>query len=219
MLVLCIDTSGADCAVLLARDGATVGEARERLGRGHAERLAPMTRDVLAQAGAAPAALDRIGVVTGPGSFAGIRVGVAFARGLALTLDIPALGFSLFDLMAREHAGESALAAAHDAARGEIAFRLYRKGAPQDGVRRLPVASAATEIAKLGPAPLIVGSGAALLAPLVPGARAAPDGAADLALMARLVAEADPADWPPNPLYVRPPDAKLPGGVLPGDGA
>jgi tRNA threonylcarbamoyladenosine biosynthesis protein TsaB len=219
MLVLCIDTSGADCAVLLARDGATVAQARERLGRGHAERLAPMTRDMLAQAGAAPAALDRIGVVTGPGSFAGIRVGVAFARGLALTLDIPALGVSLFDLMARAHADASALAAAHDAARGEIAFRLYRSGAAQGGVQRLPVADAAKEIAKLGAAPLIAGSGAALLAPLVPGAHTAPDGAADLALMARLVTEGDPADGPPNPLYVRPPDAKLPGGLTPGDAA
>src|SRR5690606_18495806 len=100
MLILCIDTAGADCAVLLSRDGAVLAQARETLGRGHAERLAPMAREVVEGAGETIAALDRIAVVTGPGSFAGIRVGVAFARGLALTLDVPALGVSLFDLMA-----------------------------------------------------------------------------------------------------------------------
>lgn len=218
MLTLCIDTAGADCAVLLAQDGAAAAQARETLGRGHAERLAPMTQDVLRAAGAAPGDLDRIGVVTGPGSFAGIRVGVAFARGLALTLDIPALGLSLFDLLARAYAREPALAVAHDAARGEIALRLYRAGAAQEELRRLSIEDAADSVRAFPDSPLIAGSGAALLAPLVPRARVASDAGADLILLARMIAGADPDTYPPTPLYVRPPDAKLPGGILPGGG-
>lgn len=225
MLILCIDTAGADCAVLVWRDGAVLADLRETLGRGHAERLAPMTQEALAQAGVAVTDMDRVAVLTGPGSFAGVRVGVAFARGLAMTLEIPALGVSAFDLAARAHADAPLLAATHDAARGEIAFRLYQYGTPHDGgdaggVRRLALAEAAADIAAAGAAPLLAGSGAALLAPLIPGARAAAHGPADLALMARLAADCDPAAFPPAPLYIRPPDAKLPGGVsLAGEGS
>ena len=212
MLILCLDTAGADCAVLAARDGAVLAQARETLGRGHAERLAPMTQEVLAQAAAPIASLDRVAVVTGPGSFAGIRVGVAFARGLALTLGVPALGFSLFDLLARAHGDAPLLAAVHDAARGEIVFRLYRSGAPEGDMQRLALADAAAAIAGAGAAPLIAGSAALLLAPLVPGARIAEEAGADLGLLARIASDADPAQFPPSPLYIRPPDAKLPGG-------
>jgi tRNA threonylcarbamoyladenosine biosynthesis protein TsaB len=210
VLILCIDTAGADCAVLAARDGAVLAQARETLGRGHAERLAPMTQEVLAQAAAPIASVDRIAVVTGPGSFAGIRVGVAFARGLALTLGVPALGVSLFDLQARAHGDAPLLAAVHDAARGEIVFRLYRRGAPEGDMQRLPLAEAAAAIAGAGAAPLIAGSAAPLLAPLIPGARLAEHSGADLRLLAGIASNADPAQFPP--LYIRPPDAKLPGG-------
>lgn len=218
-LILCVDTAGADCAVLLSRGGATLAGARETLGRGHAERLALMTRDVLAAAGTQIAALDRIAVVTGPGSFAGIRVGIAFARGLALTLGVPALGVSLFDLMARIHADAPLLAAAHDAARGEVAFRLYRGGLAAGEMRRLPAAEAAAEITAAGDSqkggPLLAGSAAQILAPRVPGARVAPPDPEPLVALAAIAAAADPALYPPAPLYVRPPDAKLPGGVTP----
>lgn len=212
MLILCIDTAGADCAVLLARDGETLAQARETLGRGHAERLAPMTQELLARAGAEIAALDRVAVVTGPGSFAGIRVGVAFARGLGLTLDIPVLGVSLFDLMAHAHGGAPLLAAMHDAARGEVAFQLYRFSQAESDLKRMPVSDAAAHIAATGAEPLLAGSAAGLLAPLIPAARTAPPEAEPLLRMAQIASQADPAANPPEPLYVRPPDAKLPGG-------
>mgnify|MGYP000112016950 CR=1 FL=1 len=218
MLTLAIDTSGADCAVHLARDGAALTQLRETLGRGHAERLAPMTQEALAQAGVKAPDIARIGVVTGPGSFAGIRVGVAFARGLALALKAPALGVSLFDLWAREYAAEPVLAAVHDSGRGEAAFRLYRKGDPAGAVMRLPYEAAAAAVREESAAPMLAGSAAQRIAEFLPGARLAPDAPADLALLARIAADADPAAFPPAPLYVRPPDAKLPGGKTPGVG-
>jgi len=69
----------------------------EAMTRGHAERLAPMTEEVMADAGIRAADLGMIAVTTGPGSFTGARLGVSFARGLAFALDIPAIGVSVFE--------------------------------------------------------------------------------------------------------------------------
>src|SRR6266404_2143129 len=104
MLLLAIDTAGPDCAVALARSGADGGKilvrTSERIGRGRAERLMPMIESALAEAGADFADLDRVAVTTGPGSFTGVRVGIAAARGLALALDIPAVGVRSLDALA-----------------------------------------------------------------------------------------------------------------------
>ena len=102
MLLLAIDTAGPDCAVALARSGAGGAEilvrASERIGRGHAERLMPMIEAALRRSASVDFAdLDRIAVTTGPGSFTGVRVGIAAARGLALALDIPAVGVGSLD--------------------------------------------------------------------------------------------------------------------------
>lgn len=220
MLTLSIDTTGADCAVMVARDGAPLADLRETLGRGHAERLAPMAGAAMAQAGLAMPALDRIAVAVGPGGFAGIRVGVAFARGLALALDVPAVGVSLFDVWARLAGAAPLLVAAHDARRGETAWRAWRDGEPIGAeAGRDTLEGAAAAIAALGPAPVICGSAAALLAPRLPGARSLPMDAPDMAVLEAIGRAADPAAAPPAPLYVRPPDAKLPGGLDPQAGS
>ena len=101
MLLLAIDTAGPVCAVALARaaDGGPeiLTRIEERIGRGHAERLMPMIEEALTCAQKSFDDLDRIGVTIGPGSFTGVRVGVAAARGLALALDIPAVGVGSLD--------------------------------------------------------------------------------------------------------------------------
>jgi tRNA threonylcarbamoyladenosine biosynthesis protein TsaB len=127
MLLLAIDTSGPACAVALARSGdgvpEIVAQATEVIGRGHAERLMPMIDVALAEGGATFEDLDRIAVTTGPGSFTGIRVGIAAARGLALALDIPAVGIGSLDAIAfpitRSHRSGTAVAVL-DAKRGEL---------------------------------------------------------------------------------------------------
>ena len=91
-MILGIDTSAGQCAVALLGDGVFV--RAQPMQRGHAEALFPMIEEVLTDAGADMAALRRIGVCTGPGSFTGVRVGVSAARGLALGLGIPAVGIS-----------------------------------------------------------------------------------------------------------------------------
>jgi tRNA threonylcarbamoyl adenosine modification protein YeaZ len=171
MFLLAIDTAGPDCSVALARSGSglVVGKACERIGRGHAERLMPMIETTLQETGVAYADLDRIAVTTGPGSFTGVRVGIAAARGLALALDIPAVGVNSLEALAlpilkRRSVGTAA--AAIDAKRGEV-YALARDLASSCTLIE-PTALRIEDIApKLGETsrPLfITGSGASIVA-------------------------------------------------------
>lgn len=99
-MILAIDTSAGQCAIALLGD--RVWQRAEPMQRGHAEALFPMIDDLLAEANAAYADLTRIAVCTGPGSFTGIRVGVAAARGLSLGLGIPAIGITRFEALVQE---------------------------------------------------------------------------------------------------------------------
>lgn len=213
MTLLAIDTTGADCAVALRRAGQADTVLSEAIGRGHAERLAPMVEAVLAEAGIAPRALERIGVTTGPGSFAGTRVGTAFARGLALASGGQAVGIGNLAVMAHALADIRPLAVLHDARRGELILQVWtgeQAGAPE----RLAVDAVADRIRALaGETAILAGSGAAL----VPGGMFETSGVTgiDLSSLLDLTAAADPAGSPASPFYARPPDAKLPGGVEP----
>jgi tRNA threonylcarbamoyladenosine biosynthesis protein TsaB len=128
MLILAIDTAGPDCAAAVTReeagDAAILARAEERIGRGHAERLMPMIDAVLADARVDFADLGRIAVTVGPGSFTGVRVGIAAARGLALALDIRAVGVGSLQAIAlpalRSSAGAGTVVASLDARRGEV---------------------------------------------------------------------------------------------------
>lgn len=92
MLVLGINTVADACEAALVRDGVVVADHAEPMNQGHDARLAPVVETLMQDAGIAFAHLDRVAVVVGPGSFTGVRVGVAFARGLGLSLDIPVVG-------------------------------------------------------------------------------------------------------------------------------
>jgi len=99
-LILSIDTSAAHCAAALLSGDHLLAQVFVPMAKGQAERLIPLVQGVLAQGGATPQDLDAIGVGTGPGNFTGIRIAVSAARGLALALDIPAIGVSIPDALA-----------------------------------------------------------------------------------------------------------------------
>jgi tRNA threonylcarbamoyladenosine biosynthesis protein TsaB len=173
MFLLALDTAGPDCAVALARSGAGGGEivarASEKIGRGHAERLMPMIEALLAETGVDFTDLDRLAVTVGPGSFTGVRVGIAAARGLALALDIPAVGVNSLEALAlpvarRKSAGS--VVAALDAKRGEI--YAFARDLASGGILIEATALRVEDIPqrlRLAPRPLFVtGSGASILA-------------------------------------------------------
>ena len=96
--LLAFDTSAAHCAAALLSGGRIVRAVHEDMTRGQAERLMPMLEELLANEGAVWEELDAIAVGVGPGNFTGIRIGVSAARGLAMSLAIPAIGVSTFQI-------------------------------------------------------------------------------------------------------------------------
>lgn len=213
MTLLAIDTTGADCAVALRMQGRPDIVACESIGRGHAERLAPMVRAVLAEAGLAPRDLERIGVAVGPGSFAGTRVGTAFARGLALSSGAVAVGIGNLAAIAHQLEDVRPLAVLHDARRGEVILQVWTQSRVSEPMR-LAIADAPASVRALaGDAATLAGSGAALLA--AAGLAMRDDAAIDMTALLDLTARAEPSRAPASPFYARPPDAKLPGGADP----
>jgi tRNA threonylcarbamoyladenosine biosynthesis protein TsaB len=208
MLILGLDTCLASCSVAVLDGERVLGSAREVMARGHQERLAPMARQVMAEAGLAFERLDRIAVTVGPGSFTGLRVGIAFAKGLALALDRPAVGIGTLEALAAE--ADGLVFPAIDARRGQLYLQAFEDGRALMAPDALTADAAAARLAELarGRSFTLVGSGAALLADFAPSARVIAAEGADARHVARLAAAREPG--PLKPLYLRSPDAKLP---------
>ncbi len=215
MKLLAVDTALGACSVALLEDGRTLAHAFEVMERGHAERLAPMVDAAMGAAGVLFSQLDRLAVTTGPGTFTGQRVGLAFMRGLRLALHVPLTGVTTLEAMAAAAMDETRApraAAIHDARRGEAYLSLHDGGRTEQAPIVLSLRDAVERIRHFGPCAL-AGTGA-------PAAREALG--ADFPLssvrqpdalwVARLAAARPaPADVP-APLYLRAPDARLPGG-------
>ncbi|MGF1545085.1 MAG: tRNA (adenosine(37)-N6)-threonylcarbamoyltransferase complex dimerization subunit type 1 TsaB [Parvularculaceae bacterium] len=215
MRVLAIDTALQSCGVALL-DGETVVFCEApRLEKGHAEVLPPLVSRALDAAAWRVGDLDRVGVVVGPGGFAGVRVGLAYARGLGLGTGVDVVGVGSLDALAATFAAVAGtyVACIVDARRGDVFSALYEGTAP------LSPAFAATPedaAARLGDAvegaPLtLIGGGAAL----IPSRARQPswsfkegDLQIDPAALARLAAAAPAPDGPPAPVYLRAPDAR-----------
>jgi len=231
MTWLALDTAGPVCAAALIGDGPDslcLAERSAGIGRGHAECLPTQITEILVEADRTHADLSGIAVVAGPGSFTGVRIGVAMARGLALALDIPAFGIDgLEALIANAQPGGqisgrtgntgTLIAAVLDANRGELFARaaFFDSGetpvlpsaayAPPDLVAALVGASRDGKIC-------LTGSGAALIADDLTAAGAdvslaTPTETGNLSCLVAL-ARAGRGVRPPVPLYLRAPDAK-----------
>jgi tRNA threonylcarbamoyladenosine biosynthesis protein TsaB len=210
MNVLALDTCLGACSVGVYSDEAALAAASEPMTRGHQERLAPMTREVMARSGLAFTDLGRIAVTVGPGSFTGLRVGLAFAKGLAVALDRPCIGISVLETLARARSPAGLVAACLDANRGQVYLQAFMDGRAVMAPDVLPIETATARLIELyagGPA-LIAGSGAPLLQAAIPGAASDPDALPDIAVIAALARAARPPFAPPRPLYLRAPDAR-----------
>ena len=223
MILLAVDTALDACAAAVAtlRDGAVeVVAETEVIGRGHAECLMRVVETVLDRAGVGHGALDGYAVSIGPGSFTGIRVGVAAVRGFALASGRPAVAVTSLEALAAEGRGLApgrAILAALDARKDEVyAQGFAADGAPLGAAFVAPAGVAAARAAEIGAG--LVGSGAALVGAIDPAlaiVAATPFPAIDT--IARLavprLCEAVAGRDLPSPLYVRPPDAKPQGAA------
>ena len=197
-MILAIDTSTAACtAALFDGAGRCIGRRDELIGRGHAERLAPMLAELLDGREA-----EEILVGVGPGSFTGLRVGIAAAHGLAIGWNARLHGLSSLALLAASAGAEGAVAAAMTGGHGELFVQEFGSDLlPASELLNLPPALAAAQ----GSADLVAGPGAAALVEARGSGRvidAWPSASQVLRLSEPL------RQLPPSPLYARAPDAK-----------
>jgi tRNA threonylcarbamoyladenosine biosynthesis protein TsaB len=199
-MLLAFDTSSAACtAALFDATGACIARADEMIGRGHAERLVPMIDQLMD--GRRP---TRILVGVGPGSFTGIRVGIAAAHGLAIGWGAELKGMSSLALLAAGAAGTSQVAAAVTGGHGELFVQQF-DGATLEPASSLHNATPA-EAARATTAALVVGSGATVLV----DARGSGD-ARELWPTASnaLKLPEELRTLAPKPVYARAPDARV----------
>jgi tRNA threonylcarbamoyl adenosine modification protein YeaZ len=216
MILLAIDTAASLCAASIhdSEAGAELGREVLDIGKGHAERLIGVIESALGRAGLAYADLDRVGVSIGPGSFTGVRVGVATARGLALALSIPAIGVNTLEALAAEAHGDfpsKHILAVIDGRRGDLYCAVHASdGSVLSAPAAISVADAVS-LARRHDAALAGNGGDAILAaagnhpPLDTGLHNA---TADIGFYARLAAGREASNEKPKPLYLRGADAK-----------
>lgn len=223
MNILALDTALGACSAAVLRSGHVLAEEHAIMLRGHAEALAPMVQRVMRGAGLSFSALQSIAVTIGPGTFTGQRVGLAFARALGVALKIPVRGTTTLEAMAEEALATCTQAqwaiVTADAKRDEI----YLSAIGADGrmlisPQLMPVADVPAMITaiagKSGSSLVLAGTGAAMIKPLLEqdGMDAKDSGIRQP--KARYVAASAarrPRPEGAKPLYLRPPDARLPG--------
>jgi tRNA threonylcarbamoyl adenosine modification protein YeaZ/ribosomal-protein-alanine acetyltransferase len=202
-MLLVLDTCFEACSAALYDHARGVVVSRfERMERGHAEALGPMVEGLFAEARLKPADLTRVAVTLGPGTFTGLRIGLAYAKGMALALNIPLIGINSLAATAAPHFGSAAHIAVIRKAGGSGLFywALYR-GAQE--ITAPALASRDEILSALPKQVLVCGSGAdafpafTLLTPDTP----------DSKLFAAYAAALSPQDVV-SPLYLRAPDAK-----------
>ena len=208
-ILLAVDTALGACSVAVL-DGETIlAHHFEEMARGHAEALAPIVQDMMAKAELEFSQVDRLAVTTGPGTFTGQRVGLAFMRGLRIALKKPLTGITTLEAMAAATAG-ARTAAIHDAKRDEAYLLLWDGGKTVLEPQVLSFSGAVEKIRAFG-ACALVGTGAPAAAALLGGDFTLTEiRQPDALWVARLASQRAATDGAPAPLYLRAPDAKLP---------
>lgn len=216
MLILAIDTSMGAAAVCVQDSSKDAPAAAERilLERGHAEVLVPLIDRVMRGSGSDFADLSRVAVVVGPGSFTGIRVGVAAARAIGLATGADVVGVSSLAAFAAPHVGRPGiLVSAIDARHGNVYVQSFDVAGAT--VSPASICSVRDAVRRLGSSPItVVGTGASMIAIEAwsqgLSAEIVGDGLSpEIGFVARLGLLADPLDDPPRPLYLKAADVTL----------
>ncbi len=220
MRVLAFDTAMPACSVAVVECGGAGAEILahrfEPRARGHAEVLMDQIAETMSDAGVGYSDLDRLAVTTGPGTFTGVRIGVAAARGMALGTGLPLVGVTTLEALAAAGAGLTggSVAAAIDARRGEVYVQCFSNDLTPLSEPCVVTPADAADVLR-GHTPLIVGTGARIMRDVCGEAAgftfdaAAPELSDACHVACRGAVK--PSDGPPpSPFYLRAPDAKLP---------
>jgi tRNA threonylcarbamoyladenosine biosynthesis protein TsaB len=217
MRVLALDTALDACAaaVLDTERRDLVASETQPMSRGHAEALMPMVARVMDAARLEFSDIDRIAVTIGPGSFTGVRVGIAAARGIALAADRPAIGLTTLAAFTAPHVAAGfagTVVPVIDARHGQVYMQVFGPGGRAVIAPRLAAVREAVEQARSRAPALITGSAADLVAAEWPAGDPLPKvvaaGAPEIGWVARLGAAAQEDRALPKPLYLRAPDAR-----------
>lgn len=217
MKILAADTALGACSAAILDNDRVLAHRFVTMERGHAEAIAPMVDDVVRESGLVFSALDRLAVTTGPGTFTGQRVGLAFMRGLRVALKRPLIGITTLEAMcaaALAEADTSYAAAIHDARRGEAYLSVLSTSETLLPPSLVVLDEAVTKISTLiprGASVALAGTAAEFVgAKLGVVARITSIRQPDALWGARLALQKPETKDAPPPLYLRAPDAKLP---------
>jgi tRNA threonylcarbamoyladenosine biosynthesis protein TsaB len=233
MRLLAMDTASNCCSAAIWSEGAIAAARHQAMTRGHAEAIMPMIQEVMKDTGYGFDDLDGLAVTVGPGSFTGLRTGLATARGLALATGLPLGGVGTLEIVAHEALPYPALSGGTQAAdgpnclvaletrRADLYVQLFSSDA---AALDEPAALTPEAVAAMLPAtPLVLaGNGVHRLAEWISGRggkdvfaneATAPDARAVAKLVARRWSAGAPMPGlPPSPIYVHPPEATIPVG-------
>ena len=225
MKILAIDSATAACSAAVWSGDGIAAHRFETMARGHAVHLMPMVRDVMAESGLEFHDLDFIATTTGPGGFTGLRIGLAAARALAMAAKLPIVGYSTLETVARSprrDANRRPVLVVLDAKRTDFYFQLFKP----DGAAMGPPATAAPDVIAAAVTPqnpvIICGDGADAVFETINAygvqlERSKGPDVPDAAILAQIAHSDVGSDMkfqfksrPPEPVYLRAPDAALP---------
>ena len=203
MLILSIDSAAGGCAVAVCRDDTVLALHQASMARGQDQQLIPMVQAALAEAGCTYAQLDRVVVTRGPGSFTGLRIGLAAAQGIGLAAKKPVIGINRFAIY-QQQVPQGALLVVLQSKRAE----LFCQQRDMAGALHEPALLTLEQIASLlqaSPELALAGDAEDLLKPHLPPRT-------KFIAAAALAAQAAPDDlaFAPRPLYLRAPDVTMP---------
>ena len=209
--ILALDAAAAACSVAVWRQNKIVARRELLMVRGHAEALMPLVLEAMAESGLDFSDLTRIAVGVGPGSFTGIRIALATARGLALAAGLPVVGVDSFTAVAAgvspAERRQQNLLVVVDSKRRDLFAQYFDANLDPASAPMVEAAEALLDARPPGPL-LIAGDGAHLLPAVRDTRRAEGPGRPDAAVIARLAATGQ-ALLAPRPFYLRAPDVTL----------
>ncbi|MDX9690127.1 MAG: tRNA (adenosine(37)-N6)-threonylcarbamoyltransferase complex dimerization subunit type 1 TsaB [Alphaproteobacteria bacterium] len=214
MIILSIDSASVGCAVCVWQDGALLSLRNETMQRGQDARLIPLVQEAMTQASVGFSQLDRMAVTRGPGSFTGLRIGLAAARGLGLAAKKPVIGIDRFAIFRHLYAQETRpLVVILESRRLELYVQMFDGAMPVSRPVMLPPKEIET-LLKEKPEAVVVGDAAESLAAIsIAPERFLPQQGQEVVACAELAQQVadlcDPA-FLPRPLYLRAPDVTFP---------